>query len=128
MTIETYIKQSEDLLNDNLTDFLDGATVALNTRNFDKLVSMLRTANIPNIDEALDPLLEDSLEFYVRYIFDSEDKDKMHIDEYIEKLCMPFETHLSKNHNELVDWITRNSNKIHVNLDVTSDGIYMTKQ
>lgn len=128
MTIKKYIKEAQDLLENNLTDFLDGANNALTIKKFDELVAMLRQANIPNIDGALDPLLADSLEFYVRYIFDNEEVEDMLLDEFVEKVLMPMSTHLSKTHKELVDWIEKNSNKIKAVTYTSPNGTFITKE
>ena len=128
MTIETYIKQAQDLLEDNLTDFLYGANNALTIKQFDELVSMLKQADIPNIDETLDLLLADSLEFYVRYIFDSEEVEDMLLDEFVGRVLMPMSTHLSKTRKELVDWIKKNSNKIKAVTYTSPNGTFITKE
>lgn len=128
MTIENYIKQEQELLENNLTSFLDGANNLLTIKQFDELVLMLRRADIPNIDEALDVLLADSLEFYVRYILSMEDKTDMLLDEFVEKLLIPMSTHLSKTHEELVDWIQKNSDEIGAVTYTSPNGTFITKE
>ena len=127
MTIEKYIKQEKDLLENDLTKFLEGAVDCLSMKNFDKLIQMLRDANIDNVELALDPILVDSIKFYVRYIFDNEGKLQLPIDEFVEKVLMPLKTHLSKTHEELVNWIENNADKIGVKIHLTDTDTFISR-
>ena len=127
MTTKQYIEQEIDLLDNNITTFIEGAIDCLSIKNFDELIHMLRNAGIDNVDTALDSVLYDSIEFYVRYIFDNEGKTSMSIDEFVEKVMIPQKTHLSKTHDELVDWIVNNTDKLSLKLHLTYEGIYISR-